>query len=182
MNPLALLFMYAYHILHPIGNIHTFSSSYLVISDLILGYFVLFIVMYFILSVFQSVNNDYPLVDFVPGHQRCSGDLLLHLPFDHNFNDVTCNKAIATRYGRGMSIVNDLSRGHVAFFDGSGYLDVSKDRQCDGHLDVRKGGQCGGYLDVRKGGQCDGYLDVSKDRQCDGYLDVRTDNVAVTWT
>ncbi|KAK2183562.1 hypothetical protein NP493_306g01018 [Ridgeia piscesae] len=60
-----------------------------------------------------------------PGHQRCSGDLLLHLPFDHNFNDVTCNKAIATRYGRGVSIVNDLSRGHVAFFDGSGYLDVS---------------------------------------------------------
>ncbi|KAI0208077.1 hypothetical protein LSAT2_007250, partial [Lamellibrachia satsuma] len=56
---------------------------------------------------------------------NCSSDLLLYLPFDDHFNDITCNKAIATRYGKGVSIVNDPQRGRVAFFNGHGYLEVS---------------------------------------------------------
>ena len=71
------------------------------------------------------------VVNYVPERPNCSSDLLLHLPFDDHFNDITCNKAIATRYGKGVSIVNDPEKGHVAFFNGHGYLEVSTTSSLD---------------------------------------------------
>ena len=51
--------------------------------------------------------------------------MLLHFPFDNHLNDVTCNKAISSKYGQGsVTLVNDVDRGTVASFD-NGYLEVS---------------------------------------------------------
>ena len=52
-----------------------------------------------------------------------------------------------------------------------GYLDVSKDRQCDLTY-VSNRGQCDGYLDVQVTDMKCPYLRPSKARQCVGYLDV----------
>ena len=52
--------------------------------------------------------------------------ILLHFTFDDHFNDVTCHKAIATKYGSGTAaIVWDKERNSmVAMFDGNSYLEV----------------------------------------------------------
>ena len=55
----------------------------------------------------------------------CTDDLLLHFPYDTDFNDITCHHAIGVKYGAGVvSIVNDTVRGRVAWFDGNARLEV----------------------------------------------------------
>ena len=50
--------------------------------------------------------------------------MLLHFPFNNHLHDVTCNKAISSKYGQGtVTLVNDAIRGTVAHFD-KGYLEV----------------------------------------------------------
>ncbi|KAI0213204.1 hypothetical protein LSAT2_001799 [Lamellibrachia satsuma] len=59
----------------------------------------------------------YPKDIFIP---VCTDDLLLHFPYDVDFNDITCHHAIGNMYGPGVvRIVNDTERGRVAWFDGA---------------------------------------------------------------
>ena len=58
-------------------------------------------------------------------HSECSDELLLWFPFDDNFNDMSCHKAIANRYGDGsVTLVDDPEHGKVAAFEGHAYLEV----------------------------------------------------------
>ncbi|KAI0210499.1 hypothetical protein LSAT2_004756 [Lamellibrachia satsuma] len=56
---------------------------------------------------------------------NCSDDLLLHFPYDVDFNDVTCHHAKGYTYGDGQAtIVNDAERGRVVHFDGNVRIEV----------------------------------------------------------
>ena len=51
--------------------------------------------------------------------------MVLWFPYDHHFNDITCNKAIATQFGSGkVRLVDDPKHGKVASFSGKAYLEV----------------------------------------------------------
>ena len=57
----------------------------------------------------------------------CSNDLLLHVPYEVNFDDVTCHKAKGYAYGDGVAvIVNDADRGNVLKLDGKVRLEVTE--------------------------------------------------------
>ena len=55
----------------------------------------------------------------------CSDDLLLHCPYDVDFDDTTCHHAKGYAYGDGKAnIVNDPVRGNVVEFDGNCRIEV----------------------------------------------------------
>ena len=55
----------------------------------------------------------------------CVDQLLLHFPFDYDFNDITCHNAIGVRRGKGkMNIENDPQRGSVLMLGGKAYIEV----------------------------------------------------------
>ena len=72
-----------------------------------------------------------------PVPDACSGDLLLHFPFDDNFNDVTCRHAAGHVYGSGVvRIVDDAQRGKVALFDGAARIEV-REKLGAGSISIR---------------------------------------------
>ena len=56
----------------------------------------------------------------------CDSELLLHVPYTVNFDDVTCHKAKGYSYGEGaVQIVYDADRDqNVAEFDGDARIEV----------------------------------------------------------
>ena len=62
-----------------------------------------------------------------PVKTACSDDLLLHFPFDVDFVDVTCHRAVGTVYGEGrVRLVYDSQRKEmVSEFDGAARVEVS---------------------------------------------------------
>ena len=58
----------------------------------------------------------------------CSDDLLLHFPYEVDFDDVTCHHAKGYAYGDGKAtiIYDPIRNGNVVHFDGNVRLEVSK--------------------------------------------------------
>ena len=57
---------------------------------------------------------------------QCEDDLLLHVPYEDHYNDVTCHHAVATQYGDGVSLQFDPGRnGNVACFTGGIHFEVN---------------------------------------------------------
>ena len=55
----------------------------------------------------------------------CADDLLLHFPYDVDYDDISCHNAKGYAYGDGtVDIVSDVTRGMVAEFDGQTRLEV----------------------------------------------------------
>ena len=60
------------------------------------------------------------------GYPTCDSELLLHVTYTANFDDVTCHKAKGYSYGEGaVKIVYDADRGqNVAEFYGMSRIEV----------------------------------------------------------
>ena len=72
----------------------------------------------------QSNRTDFIVLTSVD--PTCDNRLLLHFPYEVNFDDVTCHKAKGYSYGEGeVKIVYDADRDqNVAQFDGMSRIEV----------------------------------------------------------
>ena len=65
--------------------------------------------------------------NLVAATKICADDLLLHFPFEDNYDDASCHHAIATQYGCEVGIQYDSTRaGKVACFTGKSHLEVNR--------------------------------------------------------